>query len=49
MWKARKEETIRQLESSHSFSSNPYNRNQAIRAAGQEAKYLDRVEQLMRE
>lgn len=49
MWKAKKEEYRIQISQSPSFACNPYNRNCAINAAGQEARYLERVEILIRE
>lgn len=49
VWKAKHAEYQRQLDSrDYAFSTNPYNRHLAIRAAGREALYLERVEQLMR-
>lgn len=47
-WKARHEEWQRQLDHDSLFAGNAYNRHQTIRAAGQAAKYLERVEHLMR-
>jgi len=47
-WKGRHAELVRQLEISRCFSSNPYNQNQCIKAAGKKAFYEERVEQLMR-
>jgi len=48
MWKARKEALENQLQSDLFFASNPFNRNRAVYAAGEEAKYIERVEILMR-
>jgi hypothetical protein len=50
LWKARYAELERQLkEGDASYRCNSYNRNQAIRASGLEAKYAERVEILIRE
>lgn len=48
LWKARAEEGRRQLQTDLSYAANPYNRHSVIRAAGQEAKYLERVEYFVR-
>jgi len=49
-WKAQHEEWIRQLEDAPpSFRSNPYNRHQAIKAAGEHARWEEELENLMRE
>ena len=47
-WKAKHEEWLRQLQMDRNFASNPYNRHATIRAAGQEAKYAEQVELLLR-
>lgn len=49
MWKAKHLEYERQLVQDMAFGHNPYNRNRAIHAAGEEAKYMERVEVLMRQ
>lgn len=49
LWKARKEEWQRQLAQDPSFARNPYNRHRTIHAAGKEAQYLERVEELHRQ
>jgi len=47
-WKGRREMLEHQLKDSF-FASNPHNRNCAIHAAGNEAKFMERVEIFMRE